>query len=68
MNSENCVKSLGFKFDNKFSFDKHNSTPGKKASKQLNVISSIQKFMGFKKKEISLNNFVYSNFNYYHVV
>ena len=64
INSENCVKLLGVEIDNKLSFEKHISTLVKKASNQLNVISRIQKFMGFKEKEILLNSFVYSNFNY----
>ena len=64
INSENWVKLLGIEIDNKLSFEKHISTLVKKASNQLNAISRIQKFMGFKEKEILLNSFVYSNFNY----
>ena len=64
INSENCVKLLGVEIDDKLSFEKHISTLVKKASSQLNAISRIQKFMGFKEKEILLNSFVYSNFNY----
>ena len=64
INSENCVKLLGVEIDNKLSFEKHISTLVKKANNQLNAISRIQKFMGFKEKEILLNSFVYSNFNY----
>ena len=64
INSENRVKLSGAEIDNKLSFEKHISTLVKKASNQLNVISRIQKFMGFKEKEILLNSFVYSNFNY----
>ena len=48
MNSENSVKLLGVEIDNKLSFEKHISTLVKKASNQLNAISRIQKFMGFK--------------------
>ena len=64
INSENSVKLLGVEIDNKLSFEKHISTLVKKASNQLNAISRIQTFMGFKEKEILLNSFVYSNFNY----
>ena len=49
-NSENCVKLLGVEIDNKFSFEKHICTLGKKASNQLNGISKTQQFMGFKEK------------------
>ena len=64
INSENCVKLLGVEIDNKLSFEKHISTLVKKVSNQLNAISRMQKFMGFKEKEILLNSFAYSNFNY----
>ena len=36
----------------------------KKASNQLNVIGRIQKYMGSKEKEMFLNSFFLSNFNY----
>ena len=64
INSENCVKLLGVEIDDNLSFEKHISTLAKQASRQLNAISRIQKFMGFKEKEVLLNRFVYSNFNY----
>ena len=64
INSEKCVKLLGAEIDNKPSSEKHISTLVKKASNHLNAISRIQKFMGFKEKEILLNTFVHSNFNY----
>ena len=57
------MKLLGVEMGNKLSFEKHIFTLVKKASNQLNAISRIQKFMGFKEKEILLNSFVYSNFN-----
>ena len=41
---------LGVEIDNMLSFEKHISTLLTKASNQLNVISRIQQFMGFKKK------------------
>ena len=50
INSENSVKLLGVEIGNKLSFEKHISTLVKKASNQLNAISRIQKFMGFKEK------------------
>ena len=57
------MKLLGVAIDN-ISLKKHISTLGKTASNQLNTISRIQKFMGFKEKEILLNSFVYSKFSY----
>ena len=35
-----------------------------KASNEVNVISLIQKRLGRKEKQILVNIFVYSNFNY----
>ena len=64
INSENSIKLLGTEIDNTLSFDKHVSNLLKKASNQLNAIRRIQKYMGFKEKEVILNSFVLSNFNY----
>ena len=64
INSGNSVKLLGIEIDNTRSFNKYISTLCKKASNQLNSIERIQKYMGFKGKEILLNSFVLSNFNY----
>ena len=64
INSENSVKLLGIEIDNKLSFEQHIYTLCIKASNQLNAIGRIQKFMGFKEKEVLLNSFVYSNFDY----
>ena len=64
INSGNSVKLLGIEIDNTRSFNKYISTLCKKASNQLNSIGRIQKNMGFKGKEVLLNSFVLSNFNY----
>ena len=68
INSENSVKLLGIETDNRLSIEKHISTLCDKTSNQLNTIGRIQKFMGFKEKEVLLNSFVYSNFNYWPLV
>ena len=47
INSKNSVKLLGIEIDNRLSFEKHISTLCNKASKQLNAIGRIQKFMSF---------------------
>ena len=59
---------LAIEKDNTLSFNKHISTLCKKASNQLNAIGRIQKYMGFKEKEVLLNSFVLSNFNYHPLV
>ena len=61
---KNSVKRLGVETDNKVSFKQHISTLCNNASNQLNAIGRIQKFVGFKEKEVLLNSFVFSNFNY----
>ena len=50
INSENCVKLLEVEINNNLSFAKYISILVKKASNQLNAISRIQKFVGFKEK------------------
>ena len=64
INSENSLKPLGIEIDNNLSFEQHISIICNKASNQLKVIGRIQKIMRFKEKEVLLNSFVYSNFNY----
>ena len=64
VNSEKSVKLLGISIDNKLSFEEHVSSLCKKASNQLNAISRLHRYLGFKEKEILINSFVYANFNY----
>ena len=54
-----CPKS-----DNTLSLDQHISTLSKKVSNQLTAMGWIQKYIGFKEKEMLLNSFFLSNFNY----
>ena len=62
--SKESVTLLGIEIDNKLNFEKHVSTICKKANNQLNAISRIGTVIGQKDKEILINYFVYSNFNY----
>ena len=62
--SKEWVTLLDIKIDNKLNFEKHVSTICKKANNQLNAISRIGAVLGQKEKEILINSFVYSNFNY----
>ena len=64
VNSEKSVKLPGISIDNKLSFEEHVSSLCKKASNQLNAISRLHIYLGFKEKEILVNRFVYANFNY----
>ena len=55
---------LEIEIDNTLFFNKHISTLCKKASNQLNAIGRIENYISFKEKEVLLNSFVVSNFNY----
>ena len=61
VNSEKSVKLLGISVDNKLSFEEHVSSLCKKASNQLNAISRLHRYLGFKENEILINSFVYAN-------
>ena len=62
--SEENVKLLGVTLDYKLNFDQHISNICKKAASQLNVLKRLKSFIGFAEKEILVQSFVYSNFNY----
>ena len=55
---EKSVKLLGINIDNKLSFDKHVSSLCKKASNQLNAISSLHRYLGFTGKKVLINSTV----------
>ena len=50
MNFENCVKLFRVEIENELSLEKYISTLSERVHNQLNAISSIQKFKGFKEK------------------
>ena len=62
--STETVKVLGVTLDYKLNFDPHISNICKKAASQLNVLKRLKSFIGFAEKEILVQSFVYSNFNY----
>ena len=63
--SKESVTLLRIEIDNKLTFvEKHEFTICKKANNQLNAISRIGAALGQKEKEVLINSFVYSNFNY----
>ena len=62
--SEETVKLLGVTLDYKLKFDPHISNLCKKAAAQLNVLKRLKSFIGFAEKEVLVQSFVYSNFNY----
>ena len=62
--SEKSVRLLGVEIDNKLNFDTHISNLCRKAVTQLNVLKRLKSFIGFKEKQILVESFVFSNFNY----
>ena len=62
--SEEIVKLLGITLDYRLDFDPHISNICKKAATQLNVLKRLKAFIGFREKQILVQSFVYSNFNY----
>ena len=65
--SKGSIKLLGIEID-KLVFEKHIASLCKKAASQLHAICRLQNQMGKMLKEILINSFVYSNFNYWPVV
>ena len=63
--SEETVKLLGVTLDYKLNFDPHIlSNLCKKDAAQLNVLKRLKSFIGFAEREVLVQSFVYSNFNY----
>ena len=62
--SEETVKLLGVTLDYRLDFDPHTSNICKTAAAQLNVLKRLKAFIGFTEKQILVQSFVYSNFNY----
>ena len=62
--SEETVKLLGIQLDYKLNFEQHISELCRKAASQLNVLKRLKQFIGFSEREILVQSFVYSNFNY----
>ena len=62
--SKASVKLLGVNLDHQLNFDLHISDLCKKAATQLNVLKRLKPFPGFAQKEVLVQSFVFSNFNY----
>ena len=62
--SEETVKLLGIQLDYKLNFEQHISERCRKAASQLNVLKRLKQFIGFNARNILVQSFVYSNFDY----
>ena len=58
------MKLLGVDIDDKLNFNEHYNKICKSAGNQLNALIRIKLFLGLKEKEVLVNSFIYSNFNY----
>ena len=64
ISSTSLVKLLGVHIDDKLNFKEHYNKICKSAGNQLNALIRIKLFLGLKEKEVLVNSFIYSNFNY----
>ena len=62
--SESRVKLLGIHIDNRLNFDCHVSQLCKKASKKLNALARIFKYVETSKHRVLVNSFITSQFSY----
>ena len=58
------VKLLGIHIDNKLNFDEHVSNICLKASRQINTLKRISKYLNFRVKSTIYHSFIVSNFSY----
>ena len=63
-----CVKLLGIFIDNKLTFHKHISTICTRASRQINAMTRVSKFLSKDSKLKLFNAFILSNFLYCSIV
>ena len=58
------VKLLGVHIDDKLTFNEHINKICKSDGNQLNALIRLKSFLGLKEKDVLVNSFTYSNFNY----
>ena len=58
------MKLLRVHTDDKLNFNEHINEICRSAGNQLNALIRLKSFLGLKGKEVLVNSFIYSNFNY----
>ena len=58
------VELLGIQIDDKLNFNLHISKICKSAANQLNALIRLKQFLSFHTKEVLINSYIISNFNY----
>ena len=64
IDNSKCEKLLGVKYDYKLTFNAHIDDICKKAELKLNVLSRLAPYIDFNKKQLLVNAFFMSQFNY----
>ena len=62
--SDTTIKVLGVTLDNRLKFDKHVSTLGMKASRQINALKRLSKYLDENCRIMIFKSFISPNFNY----
>ena len=62
--STSSVKLLGVHVDDKLNFNEHINKICKSSGNQLNALIRLKLSLGLKEKEVLVNSFICSNFNY----
>ena len=62
--SVSSVQLLGIQIDDKLNFNLHISKICKSAANQLNALTRLKQFLSFHAKEVLINSYIISNFNY----
>ena len=58
------VELLGFQIDHELTFNLHISKICKSVANQLNALRRLKQFLSFHAKEVLINSYIISNFNY----
>ena len=62
--STSSVNLLGIYVDDNLNFNHHIKKLCKSAGNQLNALTRLKSFVGLKERVVSVNSFIYSDFNY----
>ena len=62
--SVSSVELLGIQIEDKLNFNLHISKICRSAADQLNALTRPKRFLSFHAKEVLINNYIISNFNY----
>ena len=62
--SVTALEIFGIQIDDKVNFNLHISKICKSAANQLNALIKLKQFLSFHAKEVLINNYIISNFNY----